>query len=103
MLKNPQTRRRVPDADAALGVGVKALEFLASEPDLLDRFLRLSGLTVEQLRREAAQPAFFAGLLDFILDHEPTLEAFAARAGIERDEVGQARSALSGTFGSSES
>lgn len=77
-------------------IGVDALTFLAGDPELLNRFLDVSGLTVEQLRSEATSPAFFVGLLDFILAHEPSVMAFAAAAGLDPQEVGQAREKLAG-------
>ncbi|WP_274534692.1 DUF3572 family protein [Aureimonas sp. AU20] len=43
---------------------------------------------------EASNPAFFVGLLDFILAHEPTLMAFAGTAGLDPAEVGLARQRL---------
>lgn len=101
MLKNSRTPASAPTEEHALDVGVRVLEFLGGRPELLTRFLDLSGLGVEQLRREAARPAFFAGLLDFILDHEPTLETFVVHSGIGSEEVSAARAVLAKSFRSS--
>ncbi len=46
------------------------------------------------VRELAARPSFFVGVLDFILAHEPTLEAFAQAAGVEAWEIGVARDRL---------
>jgi len=75
-------------------IGIVALNFLAGNPDLLRRFLDLSGLSIEQVRTEARKPSFFVGLLDFILAHEPTLMDFAGAAGLEPAEVEVARAKL---------
>ena len=75
-------------------VGIEALNFLAEDPKLFQRFLDVSGLEVGQLRAEAAKPAFFVGLLDFILAHEPTTMDFAGRAGLDPAAVQIARDAL---------
>ena len=48
------------------------------------------------MRAAATKPAFFVGLLDFILAHEPTVMAFAAEAGLDPSEVEKAREALAG-------
>lgn len=96
MLKNSRTRFPGVDGDAALSIGVKAVEFLSVEPDLLSRFLSFSGLSVEQLRQEARRPAFFTGLLEFILAHEPTLKAFAARMSLRAEDVAAAHRVLAG-------
>ncbi|KAB0681848.1 DUF3572 domain-containing protein [Aureimonas leprariae] len=96
MLKNSRTRSPPVDENVALSIGIKALEFLAAEPELLSRFLSFSGLSVEQLRQEANRPAFFTGLLDFILAHEPTLEAFAAKMELRAEDVATAQRVLAG-------
>ncbi|KQT48843.1 hypothetical protein ASG43_08340 [Aureimonas sp. Leaf454] len=80
-------------------MGVKALQFLASDPVQLHRFLDLSGLRPQELRAAASEPAFFAGLLDFLLGHEPTLLAFAAEADVAPEDVAAARRSLSAAFG----
>jgi L-cystine uptake protein TcyP (sodium:dicarboxylate symporter family) len=84
---------------AALEIGVQALTFIAGDPEQMERFLALSGMEVGQVRAAARDPAFFAGLLDFLLGHEPTLLAFAAQAGLSPESVGQARDRLGGAFG----
>jgi gamma-glutamylcysteine synthetase len=99
MLKTDRGQAAQPGPEAALAIGVKALEFLAGDPVHLHRFLDLSGLDVGQLRAAAAQPAFFAGLLDFLLAHEPTLLAFAADADLSPAAVMAARQTLSQSFG----
>ncbi len=87
------------DEGWAEALGIRALEYLAEEPALLGRFLAMSGLEPGQLRQAATQPAFFAGLLDFILAHEPTLIAFAAAANVRPEQVAEARRALAGSYG----
>ncbi|WAJ26815.1 DUF3572 family protein [Antarcticirhabdus aurantiaca] len=87
-------------------VGIEALNFLSEDPKLFQRFLDMSGLEVGQLRAEAAKPAFFAGLLDFILAYEPTTMDFAGRAGLDpaavqiaRDKLAPEREQLDGLDG----
>lgn len=98
MLKTDHMRQIRPDPEAALAIGIQALEFLAADPVQLHRFLDLSGLDVRQLRAAAGNPAFFAGLLDFLLGHEPTLLAFATQAELSPDAIGAARETLSHAF-----
>lgn len=78
----------------AQAVGIEALNFIAEDPKLFQRFLDLSGLEVGQIRAEAAKPAFFVGLLDFILAHEPTAEDFAYRFHFDPATVQAARDKL---------
>jgi hypothetical protein len=52
------------------------LGWLANEPDMLGRFLALSGVQPNQLRNAVNDPGFLAGMIDFLMGHEPTLLAF---------------------------
>jgi hypothetical protein len=81
--------------EAAETLAIEALGFIAGEPDWLARFLAASGIGPATLRRAAADPAFLAGVLDFLLGNEPLLVAFAGRAGIPPERIGEARRALS--------
>ena len=76
-------------------MAISALTFLAGEPEALSRFLALSGISVATLRESAADPAFLAGILDFLLAHEAWLLAFTGAAGIPPARVADARRALS--------
>jgi hypothetical protein len=99
MLKNSQTTPSPLMEEEAVGLGIEALQYLAGDPELLERFLAISGLEAHRLREEASRPAFFAGLLDFFLDHEPTLDAFAAQSGHSPETVVAARAVLERAFG----
>ncbi|WAJ31070.1 DUF3572 domain-containing protein [Antarcticirhabdus aurantiaca] len=84
--------------DEADAVGVEALSFLAGDPKLLARFLDLSGIEPMEMRARISDPAFFAGLLDFLLAHEGTLAAFSQASGRAGESVAAAREALSADF-----
>lgn len=60
-----------PDETAAA-----ILQWLASEPDMLGRFLALSGVQPGQMRAAMQDPGFLAGMVDFVMGHEPTLMSF---------------------------
>lgn len=45
---------------------------------MFSRFLALSGVRVDQLRSAIGDPGFLAGMIDFVMEHEPTLMAFCA-------------------------
>ncbi len=55
---------------------VAVLGWLANEPEMLSRFLALSGLQPGQMRSAVQDPGFLAGMLEFLMQHEPTLMAF---------------------------
>jgi len=79
------------DADA---LAVSALAFIAGDPVLLPRFLAITGIEAREIRQAAREPGFLAGVLRFVLAHEPTLLSFASEAGIEPAAVGAALKAL---------
>ena len=81
--------------EAASGVAIEALSFVASDPILFNRFLRLTGLELENIRQAAGEPLFLAGVLDFVLNDEKTLDDFAAYANIPPQRVATARRTLS--------
>lgn len=63
------------------------LQWLANDPDMLGRFLALSGVQPLQLRTAINDPGFLAGLIDFIMSHEPTLLDFCKDAGFQPESV----------------
>ncbi len=82
------------DRQSAEQLAIQALGFVASDPDLLPRFLALSGIEASQIRRAAAEPGFLAGVLQFILAHEPTIQAFCTASEVEPAHVAAALRAL---------
>ncbi|GEO86404.1 MULTISPECIES: DUF3572 domain-containing protein [Alphaproteobacteria] len=82
---------------------IAVLGWLANEPDMLGRFLALSGTRPDQLRQSIRDPAFMAGMLDFLMAHEPTLMAFCSATDIEPEAVVNAAHHYTGpTLGSGE-
>jgi hypothetical protein len=81
-------------ADDAEATAIAALGFVAADPELLPRFLALTGIEASAIRRAAAEPGFLAGVLDFVAAHEPTLMAFAEASGAKPDEIMLARRML---------
>lgn len=91
MLKEVQGKN-----EEAGDLALKLLTFLASDPDLIGRFMALTGLSPQDLRQSLSDPAFQAGVLDFALQDESLLIAFAANAGLKPDAVMRARAKLPG-------
>jgi hypothetical protein len=82
--------------EAAEALAIQALNFLATEPERLSRFLALSGLEAQSIRTAAAESGFLAGVLAHLGEDEPLLVAFAAEAGVTPADVDQARRTLAG-------
>jgi len=64
--------------DDAQTVALKAIAFIAADEDLLPRFVALTGSGLDEIKSRIGDPAFLGGVLDFILNDEPTLLAFVA-------------------------
>lgn len=75
-------------------IAIAALGFVAADPELLPRFLAMTGIEPQAIRKAASEPGFLAGVLHFVLAHEPTLMKFAAESGIAPAAVGRAVAAL---------
>lgn len=85
--------------DTAETIAFQAMQFVASDEDRLGRFLALSGVGPDALRTRLGEPTFQIGLLDFLLNYEPDLLAFAEHAGIEPTQPAWARRTLAQAAG----
>lgn len=64
--------------DEAETLGINALQFLASDPERLGRFLALTGIGPAELKASAGEPHLLAAVLDHLLRDESLLLVFAA-------------------------
>ena len=96
-MKSQKDTTVAQDAEAT---AVAILGWLAGEPDLLSRFLALTGVAPTEVRNAVNDPGFLAGLVDFLMSHEPTLLAFSAATGVTPEAVVHAHAVLSGPYGS---
>lgn len=85
-----------PDSPGADEIAVAILTWLGQEPDMLSRFLALSGLDAGDLRQFSRSPGFAAALMEFLMAHEPSLMAFCAQSGLAPETVAAAWAKLSG-------
>lgn len=77
-------------------IAIRALQYLAGDEEQLGRFAALTGTDLSNLRAQANDRGFLIGVLDFFVNHEPTLMAFCANADIPPGEIMQAKQALDG-------
>jgi hypothetical protein len=80
--------------EEAEAIAVSALGFVAADPELLSRFLAITGIEAQAIRRAAAEPGFLAGVLQFIMAHEPTVVRFCEETGTPPESVSTALKAL---------
>lgn len=81
-------RQRSEEAEE---MGIRALGFLAGDPDRLGRFFETTGLSPADIRAAAADPAFWLAVLDHLAADESLLLAFAAHEGLDPASVERAR------------
>lgn len=89
--KTPQ-----PTPDEADTLAVAILTWLAGQPDLMGRFLALTGIEADQLRHVAREPGFAGGLTGFLMNHEPTLMAFCGDNAVSVEFVQSCHRLLAG-------
>ena len=82
------------DSNSAEQIAIMGLAFIAGDPELLRRFLAITGIEAANIRASAREPGFLAGVLQFILAHEPTVTRFAEETGIDPASIQIASRAL---------
>lgn len=83
------------NADAA-SIAIAALSWIAADPAMMARFSSVTGIDADHIRVAAKEPGFLAGVLGFVLAHEPTLDRFCAENALHPTNVAAAEHTLSG-------
>ena len=89
-------RRLSMTVEAAEGLAVQALTYLAGDSERLSRFLVATGLEPGKIRAASCEPEFLVGVLDHLVCDERLLTDFADEAGIHPTDIGEALAALGG-------
>ncbi len=76
-----------PDAADAMLLQLRALAWICADDDRAGRLLALTGLTPDDLRARADDPATLAAVAGFLADHEPDLIACAEALGCRPAQV----------------
>lgn len=82
------------DAETAQELAVRCVVYLALDANRGRRFAAESGLSSENLRQAAQTPEFLRGVLDYFMQDESLLLAFAANCGIDPADLPRARESL---------
>ncbi|MGO4385997.1 DUF3572 domain-containing protein [Microvirga sp. 2YAF29] len=73
--------------DEAENVALGAFAFITSDEERMGRFLAISGLQADNIRSAAAQPGFFAAILDYVAADEPLLIALAKELDTKPEHI----------------
>jgi hypothetical protein len=79
-----------------LNVALAALAATLGQQRRAQRFLDLTGIGTDELRRRAGEPMLLAALLRFLEAHEPDLVSVSAELGVKPEELVEARQQLEG-------
>jgi hypothetical protein len=75
-------------------IALAALAATLGDPRRAQRFIDLTGIGTDELRRRIGEPAILAALLRFLEAHEPDLLNVAEELGVSPDVLVQARREL---------
>ena len=77
-------------------IGLQALAFIAEDTQAISGLLNNSGLGPQTLKQAAQEPAFLAGVLDFLLHNEDRLISFCDQYDLPPQTPARAYAALTG-------
>ncbi len=83
------------NGDAA-SLAIAALSWIAADGEQMSRFMALTGIEPAHIRGAAGEPGFLAGVLDFLLSHEPTLLRFCDDNDVAPATIARASLTLGG-------
>jgi hypothetical protein len=92
-------KKIVHDPAALEELAAEILGYLAEDPARLSRFLDLTGLNPQSLRRTAALPGFAASLLEYLASDDRLILAFATDRGHDPAKIEAMRQRLAQPLG----
>ena len=82
--------------EAAEGLAIQALTFIAADGERLGRFLAISGIGPTEIRAAAREPRFLAGVLEYLTSDERLAAAFVTEAACDPADLAKAHVTLGG-------
>ncbi len=82
--------------ESAETIALQALGWLAGNEELMPVFLGSTGASVDDLKRQAGDPAFLGSVLDFIMMDDAWVVDCAASVTLPPERIMQARQCLPG-------
>ena len=84
------------NADRAETIALQALAWIAADEELLPRLAGATGLSLGEAREQAQDPAFLAGILEFLCMEDRWIQRFCDDQGLPYDTPMKALMALPG-------
>lgn len=85
------------NSEQAATLALHILAHMVGDEDALERFMALTGMGLDDLKAQADQPGVLLAVLEYYLNHEPSLLAMAEDIGIDPALPAEAHHVLSGT------
>ena len=82
--------------DAAENLAIQALGWIAASDDLMGTFMGASGASIDDVRAQAADPAFLGSVLDFLLMDDAWVTGFCDDNSMDYKRPMAARQMLPG-------
>lgn len=89
--------KRTMDSETAQTIALLALGYIVSDEKALGTLLTQTGIDGADLKAQATDPMFQAGVLDFLTRYEDLILGFEDETGTRPDEVTRALATLGGT------
>ena len=83
-----------PNDNDPVALALAALAATISDERRAQRFIDLTGIGTDELRRRAGEPDLLAALLRFLEAHEPDLLAVSEQLGVKAVDLVEARQQL---------
>jgi hypothetical protein len=77
-------------------LALAALAATLTDQRRAQRFLELTGIGTDELRRRASEPALLAALIAFLESHEPDLLSVSEQIGVRADQLSAVRRQFEG-------
>jgi Protein of unknown function (DUF3572) len=94
-IRPTMTSHRKIANEHAEDLALRTLSYIVSDEERLNRFLAMTGLQPDTIRRAAASPDFLAAVLDYVAGDEPLLIALAQSLELKPERIMEARWTLS--------
>jgi len=90
----PRDKKPVMSAERAEEIAANALAFLAADAARMMQFLETTGVSLDDLRRDAGSPRMLTAVLDHLVQDESLLLVFTSSIGLPPEDIGPARDVL---------
>src|SRR5688500_63940 len=90
----PRNKKSVMSASRAEKIAANALAFLAADAGRLMQFMQATGVSLDDLRRDAGSSRMLTAVLDHLVQNESLLLVFTSSIGLPPEDIGPARDVL---------